>query len=193
LCTCEITVAYTASAHGHGTAFIGDPFTVLVEKMPISLSVPFPILFACSSSSSSTAQPTARTSWRQAILNGINTRAFKFAQGAALVDLAKTRREAVPLIELASAYATRLVNRTGNYPQAREFLQRIPRGWPVSQIRILPGAPAFLQVTATFCVQLATPCLPRAFQCELGLSAQLPVAGCWPPGTAGHSWRLVAP
>ena len=58
------------------------------------------------------AEPTARTSWRQAILMGVNTRTYKFALGAALLDLAKTGRGAVPLIELASTYATHLVNRT---------------------------------------------------------------------------------
>ena len=68
-------------------------------------------------------EPTARTSWRQAILMGVNTRTYKFALRAALLDLAKTGRDAVPLIELASTYATHLVNRTGNYPQASSSLQ----------------------------------------------------------------------
>jgi hypothetical protein len=68
-------------------------------------------------------EPTARTSWRQAILMGVNTRTYKFALGAALLDLADTGRDAVPLVELASTYATHLVNRTGDYPQASSSLQ----------------------------------------------------------------------
>jgi len=68
-------------------------------------------------------EPTARTSWRQAILMGVNTRTYKFALGAALLDVAKTGRDAVPLVELASTYATYLVNRAGNYPQASSSLQ----------------------------------------------------------------------
>lgn len=63
-------------------------------------------------------EPTARTAWRQAILMGANTRTYKFPLGAALLDLVRSGRDAVPLIELASAYATYLINRSGNYPQA---------------------------------------------------------------------------
>jgi len=85
------------------------------------VSVPFPILFPVQQQFYR-AEPTAGTSWRQAILMGVNTRTYKFALGAALLDLAKTGRDAVPLIELASTYATHLVNRTGNYPQASSSL-----------------------------------------------------------------------
>ena len=67
--------------------------------------------------------PTPRTSWRQAILMGANTRTYKFPLGAALLDLASLGRDAVPLVELASIYATYLVNRTGNYPQASSNLE----------------------------------------------------------------------
>lgn len=35
---------------------------------------------------------------------GVNTRTYKFALGAALLDLAETGRDAVPLVELASTY-----------------------------------------------------------------------------------------
>lgn len=63
-------------------------------------------------------EPTARTSWRQAILMGANSRTYKFPLGAALMDLARSGQDAVPLIELATTYATYLVNRGGNYPQA---------------------------------------------------------------------------
>jgi hypothetical protein len=68
--------------------------------------------------------------WRQAILMGVNTRSYKFALGAALLDLAKTGRDAAPLIELASTYATHLVNRTGNYPQASSSLQLSDKDFP---------------------------------------------------------------
>lgn len=65
-------------------------------------------------------EPTARTAWRQAILMGANVRTYKFPLGAALLELARSGREAVPLTELATAYATLLVNRDGNFPQAPE-------------------------------------------------------------------------
>lgn len=67
--------------------------------------------------------PTPRTAWRQAILMGVNTRTYKFPLGAALLHIAASGRDAVPLIELASTYATQLVNRAGNYPQASSSLE----------------------------------------------------------------------
>lgn len=67
--------------------------------------------------------PTPRTSWRQAILMGANTRTYKFPLGAALLEVANSGRDAVPLIELASTYATRLINRAGDYPQASSSLE----------------------------------------------------------------------
>ena len=67
--------------------------------------------------------PTPRTSWRQAILMGANTRTYKFPLGAALLDVATSGRDAVPLVELASIYATYLVNRAGDFPQASSALE----------------------------------------------------------------------
>lgn len=67
--------------------------------------------------------PTPRTSWRQAILMGANTRTYKFPLGSALLEVAASGRDAVPVVELAVAYATYLVNRSGNYPQASAALQ----------------------------------------------------------------------
>src|ERR1700722_9285146 len=63
-------------------------------------------------------EPTARTAWRQAILMGANVRTYKFPLGAALLDLARSGRDAVPLVELATAYSTHLIDRAGNLPQA---------------------------------------------------------------------------
>jgi hypothetical protein len=68
-------------------------------------------------------EATARWSWRQAILMGVNTRTYKFVLGAALLELASTGRDAVPLVELASTYASNLVNRAGSYPQASSKLE----------------------------------------------------------------------
>jgi hypothetical protein len=67
--------------------------------------------------------PTPRTSWRQAILMGANTRTYKFSLGAALLEVADSGRDAVSLVELAGAYATHMLNRTGNYPQASSALE----------------------------------------------------------------------
>lgn len=54
---------------------------------------------------------------------GANNRTYKFPLGAALLDVATSGRDAVPLIEFASIYATYLVNRTGNFPQASSALE----------------------------------------------------------------------
>lgn len=64
------------------------------------------------------SEPTARTAWRQAILMGANVRTYKFPLGAALLDMARTGRDAVPLVDLATAYAAQLVDRSGDFPQA---------------------------------------------------------------------------
>ncbi|WP_028478320.1 HNH endonuclease [Nocardia sp. CNY236] len=63
-------------------------------------------------------EPTARTSWRLAILTGVNTRTYKFALGSALLEVGQTGREVVPLRELASRYAAHLVNRAEPTHQA---------------------------------------------------------------------------
>lgn len=56
-------------------------------------------------------EPTARTSWRLAILMGVNTRTYKFALGAALLELGRAECDLVPLRELASRYAAVLLQR----------------------------------------------------------------------------------
>lgn len=63
-------------------------------------------------------RPTARTSWRLAILMGVNNRTYKFALGSALLDLGQQGRDIVSLDELASMYAARLVERDSDFPQA---------------------------------------------------------------------------
>jgi hypothetical protein len=67
-------------------------------------------------------EPTARTAWRQVILMGANVRTYKFPLGAALLDLARSGRDAVSLVELATTYATHLVHRAGDFPQAPSSL-----------------------------------------------------------------------
>ncbi|MHC6215302.1 HNH endonuclease [Rhodococcus zopfii] len=63
-------------------------------------------------------EPTPRTSWRQAVLMGVNSRTYKFALGTALLELAKQGRDAVALGELAERYAWALLAREGGFPQA---------------------------------------------------------------------------
>ncbi|HWT83754.1 MAG TPA: hypothetical protein VN648_33760, partial [Candidatus Methylomirabilis sp.] len=53
---------------------------------------------------------------------------------------------------------------------------------PIFPINVALGsAPTFLQVTVTFGIQPATPCLLGIFPLGAALSALLPVSGCWPP------------
>lgn len=66
------------------------------------------------------ADPAARTSWRQAILMGTNSRTYKFALGRALLVHARTGRTEVPLRELARTYAMELVEHLRTAPQAPE-------------------------------------------------------------------------
>lgn len=54
---------------------------------------------------------------------GANTRTYKFSLGAALLEVAGSGRDAVPLVELANTYARYLINRAGNYPQASSSLE----------------------------------------------------------------------
>ncbi|WP_233273562.1 hypothetical protein [Streptomyces broussonetiae] len=76
-----------------------------------------------SGSSSFYAQdPSARTSWRLAVLMGANSRTYKFALGAALLDAASRGRSEIPLTELAEPYALELVRHLGDAPQAPESL-----------------------------------------------------------------------
>ncbi|WP_280249446.1 HNH endonuclease [Nocardia abscessus] len=63
-------------------------------------------------------EPTARTSWRLAILMGANTRTYKFALGSALLELGQAGRDKVTLSELGSLYAAQLIRRPAESQQA---------------------------------------------------------------------------
>ncbi|MFI2612258.1 HNH endonuclease [Kitasatospora sp. NPDC018619] len=63
-------------------------------------------------------EPVPRTAWRQAVLMGRNSRTYKFALGAALLECAATGRTEIPLGELAGPYALALATRLGGAPQA---------------------------------------------------------------------------
>ena len=65
-----------------------------------------------------TAQPTATTSWRLAVLMGVNTRTYKFALADALLHFARQGREEVRLSDLAAHYSVRLVQHLADAPQA---------------------------------------------------------------------------
>ena len=64
------------------------------------------------------AEPTARTSWRLAILMGANTRTYKFALGSALLTFGREGRDSVALSELGRAYAGQLLARNHGAAQA---------------------------------------------------------------------------
>ncbi len=63
-------------------------------------------------------EPTALSAWRMAILMGANTRTYKFALGAALLELAREGREAVSLDVLAVPYARFMLLHARDFPQA---------------------------------------------------------------------------
>ena len=63
-------------------------------------------------------EPTPLSAWRMAILMGANTRTYKFALGAALLELAREGREAVSLDELAVPYAELMLIHGMEFPQA---------------------------------------------------------------------------
>lgn len=63
-------------------------------------------------------EPSARTSWRLAVLMGANTRTYKFALGSALLEYAARDRTEVTLDELAVPYAMGLVTHLAEAPQA---------------------------------------------------------------------------
>ncbi|MFE9323530.1 HNH endonuclease [Nocardia sp. NPDC052278] len=81
------------------------------------------------------AEPTARTSWRLAILMGANSRTYKFPLGATLLQYAASGHDAVPLGEFAAAYTSQLLERpsgrwqspTGVALGARDFLTVLDR------------------------------------------------------------------
>jgi 5-methylcytosine-specific restriction endonuclease McrA len=64
------------------------------------------------------AEPSAHTSWRLAVLMGANSRTYKFALGAALLQYAAQDRTEVTLEELAAPYAKRLLEHLAEAPQA---------------------------------------------------------------------------
>ncbi|MFE5705436.1 HNH endonuclease [Rhodococcus koreensis] len=64
------------------------------------------------------AEPTPTSSWRLAVLMGVNSRTYKFALGSALLQASGEGRDEVALDELAAKYAMRIINREGKYPQA---------------------------------------------------------------------------
>lgn len=63
-------------------------------------------------------EPTARSSWRLAVLMGANSRTYKFALGEALLEAAAAGREDIPLRDLAKPYAMSLVRHLAQAPQA---------------------------------------------------------------------------
>ncbi|MFD8786634.1 HNH endonuclease [Kitasatospora sp. NPDC059599] len=102
--------------------------------------------------------PAPRTAWRQAILMGRNSRTYKFALGAALLECAAAGRTEVPLAELAEPYAMALASRLRDAPQApavggdddflsvaaREAEQSLAAGRPTERLvdaarRSMPG------------------------------------------------------
>ncbi|WP_410535470.1 HNH endonuclease [Streptomyces sp. KL2] len=78
-------------------------------------------------------EPSARTSWRLAVLMGANTRTYKFALGTALLEYAAQDRTEVTLDELAVPYAMGLVAHLAEAPQA-------PSGAPLGESDFLTVA-----------------------------------------------------
>jgi 5-methylcytosine-specific restriction endonuclease McrA len=78
-------------------------------------------------------EPSARTSWRLAVLMGANTRTYKFALGTALLEYAAQDRTEVTLDELAVPYAMGLVAHLAEAPQA-------PSGPPLGESDFLTAA-----------------------------------------------------
>ncbi|MFI6816722.1 HNH endonuclease [Nonomuraea sp. NPDC050328] len=63
-------------------------------------------------------EPTARASWRMAVLMGANSRTYKFALGDALLAAAASGRTEIPLDELAVPYSMSLATHLKLAPQA---------------------------------------------------------------------------
>ncbi|NRQ32963.1 HNH endonuclease [Nonomuraea sp. NN258] len=63
-------------------------------------------------------EPTARSSWRLAVLMGANVRTYKFALGEALLGAAAEGRADILLRDLAKPYAMSLVEHLAHAPQA---------------------------------------------------------------------------
>ncbi|MCX5441273.1 HNH endonuclease [Streptomyces sp. NBC_00063] len=66
------------------------------------------------------AEPSARSSWRLAILMGANSRTYKFALGDALLEHARHGHTEMTLRDLAAPYAMSLVAHAAKAPQAPE-------------------------------------------------------------------------
>ncbi|MFD0857311.1 hypothetical protein ACFQ07_34225 [Actinomadura adrarensis] len=62
--------------------------------------------------------PSARASWRLAVLMGANSRTYKFALAESLLTIAAEGRTDAPLTELAAPYAMGLVRHLKQAPQA---------------------------------------------------------------------------
>ncbi|GAA0825643.1 hypothetical protein GCM10009525_18960 [Streptosporangium amethystogenes subsp. fukuiense] len=69
-------------------------------------------------------EQSARSSWRMAVLIGANTRTYKFALGAALLDAAAEGRSEILLRDLAVPYAMGLVRHLGQAPQVSQKGER---------------------------------------------------------------------
>ncbi|MEU4534473.1 hypothetical protein AB0G15_06380 [Streptosporangium sp. NPDC023825] len=65
-----------------------------------------------------------RSSWRMAVLMGANSRTYKFALGAALLDAAAEGRSEILLRDLAAPYAMGLVRHLGQAPQVSQKGER---------------------------------------------------------------------
>lgn len=63
-------------------------------------------------------EPTARSSWRMAILMGANTRSYKFPLGAALLDRARAAEVDLSIGDLAVPYALEIARHSLVLPQA---------------------------------------------------------------------------
>ncbi|WP_326828509.1 hypothetical protein OIE13_19655 [Streptosporangium sp. NBC_01810] len=69
-------------------------------------------------------EQSPRSSWRMAVLVGANTRTYKFALGAALLDAAAEGRSEILLRDLAVPYAMGLVRHLGQAPQVSQKGER---------------------------------------------------------------------
>lgn len=100
------------------------------------------------------AEPTAISSWRLAILMGVNTRTYKFALGEALLELGASGADEVSLDDLAVRYATAMLRRPEERNQAPATTRKSDEDYltVISQERaasLRRGAPTDRLVAAT--------------------------------------------
>ena len=100
------------------------------------------------------AEPTAISSWRLAILMGVNTRTYKFALGEALLELGASGADDVSLDDLAVRYAMAMLRRPEERNQAPAKTPRSDQDYltVLSQERaasLRAGAPTDRLVAAT--------------------------------------------